>query len=566
MKAECNIPFLNIETSFDEDFIWYAEEMLDQGHLPEITSSSDTNMTFLFDSDPTVETNVRFSTTHIIAISCTCQTFREKGECKHVALAALLARTTVRDNIPERTSAVTYEEHVLSELTMDDLLKNVDPQRVVEVLRQQLRNFPQVSFALKTALIRDVRFSEGFNKYDVLLRQAIHFDVYGKLSMSKREIGQYIKNCQVLLSYLEDAVAEKQFEEAFHLIEALLKRLHILQFKMPFGSDQLDRILREVYTLAEAFARSDMAPSLRSRLFQFGCELAESSYYRILSFQHNIFQVIYSIYPERSKAEKLFTVLSEKTSVSGDTNAMALKWHLAPKLVTDWKSRLSLGDLPASELNEILNVLSVHACYDSVLELAGWIEIDNHWPDSELELFTDHIFLAATKANRKLMILRATCLLLSVKPKQSVLENCRRMLDETWSIALPFLLIWTRMRLHGTSSTMLIAFLLKEDGQWPELFHLIDKSGDLEILTQFASPLFSFEQEKTVQLFVDLLSREADNYLGPELNSRILNALRIVEELGPKGASGKIAGMLLKKFPERISLKRALKSQTLEMP
>jgi hypothetical protein len=133
-------------------------------------------------------------------------------------------------------------------------------------------------------------------------------------------------------------------------------------------------------------------------------------------------------------------------------------------------------------------------------------------------------------------------------------------------MTVPFLLAWIKNRIHGKPSTMLMAFLLQEDKQWLELLDMISNAGDLDILTQFASPLFSFEQEKTVQLFVDLLSWEADNYLGPELNNRILSALRIVEEKGPKGARGKIAGMLMKKFPERISLKRALKRQTLEMP
>ena len=566
VRLQKQIPLNSLEQAIQEDVLLAAEKLLDS-HQVIITENwlSPRALECRFELDGTVFAIVKGTESQLSYLSCTCEHFEENTLCEHGIAAAILYRSGVGTR--HKSAIGTAEkEHLFDRLSASEFLKYADPKLVVEFVRKQIRHTPQLKLALKTALIREIKFQAGINKYDLLLKDAMPFNIHGKLAMSKREISQFLKTCRTLLGYLEESLALKQLDESLDILEALLKRLQVLLVRSGFDSEETRLVLRDTYTLAQTFIKLEISPELRSRLFHTGMEILNRPSYRPLDFSSNIYQVMYPLHSDTSEAKSLILHAAEMYEATEKPIFKALEWHLAHETGQFPTSREYWSLQSVDVLADVTRILERHEKGRLILEVASYVPFDMARRNNNLTRFIESVLRVSIQEKNRISTLRCTALLLHSRSYKQVLVKCREALGEYWPEAARFLYSWCEHQVSEPGCTRIQAYLLKEMDDWDALLEMIATKGDLDTIKEYVPDIFRFDPPRATDATIHLLGKEIEAHIGPELNKRILEVLDVVERRVDRHTKSKIVDSLLKNYPERISLKQALRNLDLKMP
>lgn len=557
-----NIRLDRLESQLDEDILLEASDFLSL-YPPDIEERGKKSVTLTFRADQgDVLVKIKRSEDEITQCDCSEKECESKKFCLHIGAACLALRSLVAT---EKVKTAAKEQEFLSSLDMRLLLKDTDKETLAAFISEQVRKSPILKFTLKARLIRSIAFIPEINPYQMLLDEFLQIDRYGKIALGKRNLGHLLKITEDFILYLKEDLLIRNYEEAMKILQALLLKLHLLRYKLPDVDERVEAQLKACYVQCHAFCKAEIAPQLKEKFFRFGLMLASKLNYTIISDSHNIFTCILPLISDEKDKKEFLQLLEEIAERHEGPESAALVLKLNKEINAGSSFIPDPGSWPLEKAMEFLQILLNNGGYSDLLEAGNRLYQQGKITPAFEEDFHVLMLSAALESMNLEQALPHYAFMVHLGEQDEYLEKLVSTFPKDIDQIISRLKSYHGLAREEEHFLDIRAELHHQKNAPGDLLNLIRTSGSLVLFAKFGKELISWNKQLAIDTLTEVLEAELTQFAGPKSNSRILKALAVLDKCGHGHERSKITDALLKKFPERISLKKALKGYPVEL-
>lgn len=267
-----------------------------------------------------LEVEVLLTNQRITKTTCDCSTFKSTKKCRHILAVLILVRRKLtkskrkKPTPPKRPSSLNIQ-HILAEAPADGLRL---------FAREYARNDDAFSILLKTRFIRTITLENDHQKYALLLNQIIKIGRTGTvlLDRSKRKVLSQV--IQSLLLHVDEAMVDKQYREAFEILDATLRKMHVVIDRNEQYATFFHEAMMLVYSKFSTFLKEPLPPEMKQMAVDLCVDLVNRSNYLVIDLYQNAIIIIAPIAKEMDMIQQLFDLVLPKNASEGEQKVLWL--------------------------------------------------------------------------------------------------------------------------------------------------------------------------------------------------------------------------------------------------
>ncbi|MDP4822248.1 MAG: SWIM zinc finger domain-containing protein [Saprospiraceae bacterium] len=554
-----DIALQDIERQADEQLLLEAEVLLDKnavGQLQEIERNF--WITWVHLGDRNLEIELKISAGKIRQVSCECSDFLQTGFCAHILAAALELRKKLTQVVqPPRSVPPKVQSE---KLTTALILEEIEPQALYDFIRTYAKKNRKFELALTTHFASSITSIDSNEKYLNLIEATIKTALKPDRSLGVRGTIILEKLFRELLQQAQKTLVTKDFQETWRIIQSLILKSAPLLSKAGDRQEDLFAPVLEAFGLMHDLLRQDVAPALKSDIWDFCTEEVTKIVYRKHSLDIGLFQVLQLLCDEQEKQSTLITLMLKQLQVY-ENEGLAIHSLVFQYLqVADPALHAPLLRHYYEQLADILMALELALLAN--LPDVGKILLDfaqKQQMDAANTKKTEalHLQLAHRLSDTRLEIeLLREQLVRYFDP-----EHYRKIkkLDPQglyWQPEATLELL--RASAHTPTQQDCVAGILGEEQQQEQLIDWIRQHASIELLLNHDHYLLPVHHTAVLELYDNLLSSFLDTHIGPVPAQKIGRIIRHLKALNADALVAYLVEQFRKKYPNRHTLMEEL--------
>lgn len=247
--------------------------------------------------DTTYKIKIKSSETTVSKTQCTCESYQNDKMCAHVFACFFELRKQIEILKQKKNEATKERKRTTRNKTgvkISDFISKLTEQELKAFVRKYAANDKKFAASLKARFARKM-----INQSNESVYKSILDSIIGPIRIKDQKIGSAeLRNFEYVTSELiqqyEDAISLQQYTEGFFILKAILNKGCYIHHNSKKESEKIMELIIKIHTFLDELFYCPLAPELRQKLYKFALDLAQKSYYRILDYKFNIFEILYN--------------------------------------------------------------------------------------------------------------------------------------------------------------------------------------------------------------------------------------------------------------------------------
>ncbi len=571
MKA--NFPLSDIEQHLDDEVLLQAEELYEKHAMKAFAELEKNLWTARFDDDTEglIEAEVQLVGARVKNYTCECNTFRRLNVCHHIAstLMALRKRKQAERQLKESTQkAPRPESDTPNRLTVQNIIKRIDPAQLIEFIADYARQDKQLALALKTRFAGDINIGNVAEHYKTLIDNTLRAAKNLKGKVTPKGWLQIFTMIDELRQKSEAHLKQGELNTSFEFIKITLPLVHRFFRSTDSPKPKLDKRQAHLMEILRGFEGLIISPELSEIMWDF--MTAEYTQNTRHYFSIPIFEWVLSHSGTETRTEQLLQIIDSqmvvhKIFIEARDRLLTQKIQVFQKSgrIED-ASKLILGSSqnPDVLFFAIQNAFSI-----------GDLKLAKNLCENGLNIFK------SSKASAE----QIEEYLLQIAQKESDTEGVLRYAERRFLKTLN-LDYFTLLRKHQISSDKLkkiaqtiesqtfrvekrdaLAAIYFSEKQYDKLIELIRSLQSLELIKRYGVELWTLDNANGIALHKEILYEYLSSHLGRPPALRIRSILDNHVLKNGQALAEILMADIKKDFPERYSLKEEFETLISEL-
>ncbi len=555
-----NFPLRQLENHLDEASLLAGELLLGAGRVSALKEIDRHLWTAVVEDDPPVEVEVKLSPSRVLAGTCDCPQFRREQSCGHFAAVLLLLRKKKTDEQARRRQK-SRPARQSKKFTTSAVLDNVDPEELVEFVRQFARANRNFALALKARFAVSVDQADNKEKFVQVLDSTINAARKADRSISSRGYNKIRKVIGEYRQHIQEAIARHHFREAVFILQSIIERITPILNKLTIPDHELRQTVREAFNTLHEIVTLHAAPALREEVWTYLLAEGRKLTYRNQRIDLLFFRLLADLAIDRGQLDQLLALLDAQeqryeAELRETTPLLRLRLDLLEKHGKNEAADelLTSHGLPPAVLLYAIETALKRSDYEraeSLLRRSGHRFQESYHRNKAEELA---IRLAELQGDQPaLRSLREERFLRTFN--QEELQALKNAWGNEWPQFFPTLI---QKLSQNTARHDLIAAMLAAEGQFPRLLSYLDDHPSLDLIMRYDHYLLPEYANQLEQLYRKSLEGFTNVYLGPKSSRRVREMLDHLLNTGRQQLAASLAEELRRTYPERHTLMEEL--------
>lgn len=555
-----NFSLQYIEKNVDEEELLKAELLLEKGRVGPLTElDKHLWIANIEGDDRHLEVEAKISPSKVLAGSCECETFRQKRQCSHfIALLLKLRRQTAKPT-PRPSKSDSQKK-----LTTGLVLNQIDPEELIDFVRQYAKTNRNFSIALKARFAASVDTMKSDEKYRQLLESAISAARKTDRSISQRGAQKISKVLKELEVTAQRALADKDFVEGFMIAKSIIERISPVFSKVTSDKVRLEPQLEKAFRLISSVLSASIAPALEKQIWEYCAEESNKLLYRSngldLAFLNLMHQVANTTARKQLLLEQTAVLLSKyEREKRPNTDLLLFRF----KLLEAFGHPEMAQQLIAQHLNtpEILLFAVKYAIeHDQPKQAQKLAEAGLDLPQ-ELYIkdqLEDHLLQLASQENQSEKVLEYGERRLLRSLNTEYYDQMRATNPANWPDHVERLLQKIRKLPFSKEKLHLAAYILLTEGRIDALEAHLNQSLSVDLLLEFGPKIQQVGHQRLYELYHHLLHYYLRNHVGRKPSLKIRHSISQLQALGLTRLADQLVEEFRSEYGERHSLMEEL--------
>ncbi|MEN0006100.1 MAG: SWIM zinc finger family protein [Bacteroidota bacterium] len=556
-----NFPLRDIEQQVNESHLLHGEDLLAAGNIARLVElERHLWEAKVADSDQEYEVEVKITPSKLAAASCECQTFAEHRMCGHV-VAVLLQLRRQRQQA-KSSKPRSYQQN--KKLTTGLVLNQIDPEELIDFVRQYAKTNRNFSIALKARFAATVSNMRSDEKYKQVLESAISASRKSDRSITQRGAQKIIKVLKELLQTANKAVVERDFVEGFIIARSIIERVGPIFKKVTSEKVRLEPQLERAFRLIDQIIIQQPAPALLEQIWDYCYAEPQKLIYRSAGLDLEFLQFLHRLADESAKQDQLIALTNEllakyEKEHRNKTSILLFQY----KVLREAKQEAQAQALIEAHLKEpeILLFAIEQARQHGRLEQARQLALTglSMKPTSAVVDQLDEILLKIARHNKDqagIIQFAEKRLLRSLQAGYFSLINTTR--PKNWKTYVDGLLKKIQKMPFSKEKLDLIGHILLTQDRFDALEQHLSQSLSVDLLLKYGPKIKSIGQARLYELYQKLLHYYLRNHVGRKPSIKIRTAISQLHDFGLSDLADQLVEEFRNDYAERHSLMEEL--------
>lgn len=556
-----DFPVKDIERFFEEALLLEGEHLLDQAAV-QTPVELEKNLWLTQVADCEVE--VQISPSKVRAYSCDCTTYQQDGQCAHIVAALLNLRRLIQERQQEKNSNPPRQRTAPHKLTIPKILENVDREEMLLFIREYARTNRSFALALKARFAGAVPLMDDRKKYRQLLDSVINSARSKQDQLTYRATQKLIKVLEELLTQSEASLADRDFSEVLHILEAIVEKISPIIKKAKGHEEKLKAILQESFSQLERLLAKMPAPSLKNDIWLFLLEESKKSVYlHSFSTFNQLYPLLIQLADDPHRMETIRELFSDILQRREPKRKYRAKMHI-------WSYELLKLERKHAEAEQYLInnlhqpeflLFAVQQAFEhgefkraKFLSHKGLQEISS--TEIREEIVEVLLQIALQEEQQDQVYHYALQRLLSTK-QYRYYEFLKQARPDNWEACVKEVLTLLRTQPYSLEQRDLLARLLQENNRKEELLNYIRQLNSLDLLIRY-DYLFTDQQAQLTELYNNLTLQYLRSHLGRKTSQKVRDTLQHLYASGQDAIGAHLLQNFRQEFSERHTLMEEL--------
>ncbi|MEQ8704709.1 MAG: hypothetical protein RIC19_12360 [Phaeodactylibacter sp.] len=551
-----NFLLRNLENEVPESALLEGETLLESGAVNDL---SELEKHLWVAQAEGHEVEIQLSGQKVLAGTCECTGYQEAGICGHLVATLLLLRQQQQQQKEERNKQ--KQATTSRRLTTGVVLDQIDPNALVDFVREYARTHRNFAIALKARFAASVSSINSKDKYLQLLDTAINAVRKPDRQITLRGAQRLTKVIEELSQQMENSLHTGNFVEVADIALSIIEKVSPVLSKVQRQRETIRERLEEAFNYLFELVDRSPAPQLLQRLWEDSLREYAKLTYQTNRLDRHFFKLMLKTAQGPAQLKILMEKVTEQASKYPDKDEWSpdyvlIQIGILEKLNEDKQARkLIEGHLNEPEILDYA-IRQAHRQGNrprekALAQMGLRLDMPKAFQD-ELEGLLLKIAEAETdnpslKTYALRQFFRKLDLSFYRKAREATPKPDRQALFEHTLAQL-------RQRPYSTGLRDTLAGLLQIENQWEILMAYAEEVQSLDLLGQIDGELLPRFPQRVRQLYRQLLHEYARHYIGPKTARRIAHALQHLQTLRANGFVLDLARELREQYPERHTL------------
>lgn len=556
-----NFLLKNIENHLDERSLLKGEQLLHAGKVVSMHEIEKHLWVSKIEDETTYETEAKISPSRVLAGTCECERYQDIGVCEHLAAMLLLLRRKKADKQREKKRRT---KKTPKKLTTNVVLETASHDELVAFVRQYARGNRNFALALKARFAPKVPIEESKEKYLQLLDSTINMARKADRQISYRGSRKIYQILLEMQSQIEDAIVDRYFGEAFHMIQSIIEKISPILRKLEHLQEELREQLKNAFNALNEIIRQQPAPALQAEIWEYCLEESAKLRYRNNQLDVRFYRIMLSLADEADKKQQIVNKLKESLLKYEyeDRNPAAILLLQIQLLESLNQNALaeSLIDRYLSQVEILLYAIrqALQKKDYPKAKLLAKIGLQKK-PSAAVRAKLEEILLEIAEQEKDLKAISSLSfnrLLQSLDIRYA--DKIKRAQGDRWPERRSQILEKIRNLPFSFEKEELIGQILAEDQCWEALLAHLEDIRSLELLRRFDQYLLPDYRQEIYRLYRQILDDYLHNHLGRKPSTRIRQVLLHLNNLKAIDLVQELVEKFRTTYPERHTLMEEL--------
>jgi len=557
-----NFPLQDIEQHIDEAWLGRASVFLEKHSFsleevePRIWAVN------LPEGDQEYEVEIQLTGRKVKALTCDCATFKASGICTHV-VASLYQLRKQKTEEAEAKKREKARRSVASKLTTPTILKQATHAQLEQFVRSYARYDRYFAMRMKAAFVYASEVGVGGEKYDQLMDTVVNTIGSRRKKLNRRAATQLLRVLDVLEGHLEEAVASKEYQEAFYLVESQHMRLIPYLRMMGNQQDDLKAHIFENLQMLKSIYGKPIAPELKLQIAEYVIEQSVLSGNWIWGFTSVFLDMVKMGLPTEDQQSRLL----EQIEVILNRKTIADRYKLPYlqikiDLLKDTGQEEDVEQLIQSNLQQpeiLLQALERAKSEEELEQVERLIDIGLKQPfpaNVEHQLLLEKLALVEQQGQTDALFELAERLF--IRTLDLSFYEKMKATQTNWETQWPAIITYLSNQSYSLERRDAIAEIYYREVAFPELIDYIQHIRSLDLLMRYDVPLRKDARLVIDELYRSLLSQYLSNHLGRQTSVKVRSAIDHLRETRQFKLADELVMNFRAQYPERHSLMEEL--------
>ena len=549
-----------IELNIDDALVELAEQLLSTKAVSDLVETEKHLWIATVNDGLVYEIEIQITPSKVKAFTCDCDHFANEDICPHITAGLLKLRKKRQQKIDKKKQQIPKEKKP-KKLTTNSILKNINSDDLIAFVRSYARTNRNFAIALKARFASTVHLENSEEKYIQLMDTAINNAQTQASKISGRSSAILFRFTSSLFEQAEDALIEKNYAEGIFILKAIVLKIMPLLKWMEGSKSEMIRLVDTCIDRLKELTSFDIAPQLRTLLWNFAYEQSRKSFYRNNTLEDSIYNLLLSYANTSEKNQLIIDAIDEDLKSKTQTerlNLLLIKMSLLEKEERMDEFRLLIKEnLSNPEMllivvqksldKQQLNYAKQLAAHGASIAIA----------QEQVYQFKVYSLEIAKLQHKKKEIIKYAkeCFLMGFELDYFLLLKQE---VKDWETTKVELLNQLQALPFSLEKRNILAAIFEEENDYPALLHYVSSTRSVDLLIKYSSILLALDKEKASNAYINILSEYLQNHIGRQaaIKVRIILAQLQVDK------ERKLVEILLlhfrKEFSERHSLMEEL--------
>ena len=515
--------------------------------------------------EPACEVEIQITPSKVSGASCDCGAFAGRHICPHLVAAPFSLRKYLRQE--KERKAATKEAAQTSgnkRLTVPAILEQVPNASLIEFLQEYARQNRAFAIALKSRFASAVQTHDEKDKYLQLIQTVISAGRKSGGSLTKKGSTVLSELLQDLFRQADEDLHAGNFAETLALMQAIIEKVSPIIKKVTAPVPAIQEAVPNAFTILDQLVQRNIPPGLRQLIWEYCLAEARRPTYILNQLEGHFLSLALRLAPSFKGFDQVEKLLQDLFGI-----AQHFKLPVSTLLLAQYSLYIQSGklakarDLVLEHLHEpqLLIVAIQQALGKNEQKLAQQLaEKGLGYPSCQPvhEQLEDILLEIALENGDKDAIIKwaSTLFLRNFDKKHHLLIkatdpagwlNRRNELEKQLQLgpALP-------------ARRKALAEIFAEDGEWADLFQLLEQSRSIELLQQYDRKLLDTMPEQILNLYESMLKEYLQHFIGRSTSKSVRQILQHLFSIGADELANRLIQEFRVSYPERHTLMEEL--------
>ncbi|MEZ5038298.1 MAG: SWIM zinc finger family protein [Saprospiraceae bacterium] len=510
------------------------------------------------------EVEIQITPSKVKAYSCDCETYKAKGNCKHI-IASLLALRREKNEQKKKKIQKKKVDQPTKKISTQQILDQLSKEELAEVIKEFCRQNRAFALSFKARYAYKVPLFDSQDTYLQLLESTIQMARRPDRTFNKRGAGQIGKILDEMLDQMQIHLIQHLYAEVFALAQSILIKIPSLFGKIAGEEALLLPQLKANFNILTELIESPIPPALKEKIWEFLFEEFQKIVYRNHQLDGLFHPLFIRLVEDKDQQEQLLD-LSESLLIQCREEAKPIAQGLYFHFVI-WQKRHGpntvkqfidhLIEDPA-ELHQLIQFcIKEPAAYDKAEQFAQ-IAASLASSEKEKEECQAYLLKLAELQQQQDKAMQLAEELFFQTKDLVYFRKIKKAAKTDWPDYLQKMLAKIAEQPDEGAFDQVLPQLYGEEQLLDELLAFITKKPSLNLLLNFDSFLLPAYQKQLRPIYLAEVQQYLTLHLGRITSNKIRTIIQHLHGLGAHTIGNELVEIIRKEYAERSSLMEEL--------